>query len=78
MKYYYELTEAEKASIDMDALKASVDEMSHFEMCRLWRFGTVGSSPYFDNSHPISEYFQHRLFKHFGGFTPKISKQLGW
>ena len=78
-KYYRELTSEEKAAINLDSMKTAVDSMGHEEMCRMWRFhGAETYSPYFDSSHPICEYFRDRLFKHFGGFTPEISKSIGW
>jgi hypothetical protein len=51
--------------------------MEHYEMCMLWRFAPSGH-PYFDKTLPYAEIFKERLFKHFGGFTPEISKSLGW
>jgi len=61
----------------LDELKAEVDKLSHFEMCKMWRSGNANPA-YFDNTNPISKYFSDRLFGHFGGFTPEISKQIGW
>ncbi len=79
MKFYGNLSTEEKKGIDINAMKAEVDKMTHVEMCSLWRFHTSDSySPYFDSTHPICGYFKDRLFKHFGGFTPEISKQIGW
>lgn len=60
-----------------DELKAEIDGLSHFQMCSMWRKGT-GNKAFFDSSNPISAYFRDRLFKHYGGFTPEISKQIGW
>lgn len=60
-----------------DELKAEIDQLSHIDMCRMYRFGQ-GNKEFFDNTNPISKYFNERLFKHFGGFTPEISKQIGW
>jgi hypothetical protein len=60
-----------------EELKAEVDELSHYSMCYMWRFGK-GNPAYFDSTNPISSYFKDRLFVHFGGFTPEISKQIGW
>jgi len=60
-----------------EELKAEVDKLSHYDMCLMWRKGT-GNRAYFDNTNPISKYFTDRLFQHFGGFTPEISKQIGW
>ena len=60
-------------------MKEDIDKMSHYEMCRMWRFSPSDElHPYFDRTNPISEYFYNRLFNYFGGFTPEISKQLGW
>lgn len=52
-----------------------INEMSHFDMCSLWRFAPSGH-PYFDSTLPYAEVFKVRLFGHFGGFTPEISKAL--
>jgi len=59
-----------------DAL-AVIEKMGHYEMCSLWRF-TKGESIYFRSDLPTGEAFENRLFKYFGGFTPEISKELGW
>jgi hypothetical protein len=58
-------------------LKLEVDALTHEQMCRMWRFNQ-GNPKYFDSREPVSEYFKERLFKHFGGFTPEISKRIGW
>jgi hypothetical protein len=52
-----------------------INEMSQFDMCALWRFAPPGH-PYFDSTLPYAEHFKARLFGHFGGFTPEISKAL--
>jgi hypothetical protein len=49
--------------------------MNHFEMCYLWRHAPAGHL-YFDKRLPYHEVFWERLFNHFGGFTPEISKSL--
>lgn len=54
--------------------KALIDQMSHHQMARLWRFAPVGH-PYFQP--PLSDYFTER-FMALGGMTPAISKNLGW
>lgn len=54
--------------------KKSIDEMSQYSMCSLWRFGKSGH-PYLTGE--VGDYFKDRLFKHHGGFTPEISKSLG-
>lgn len=57
--------------------KNEIDNLSHLEMCRAWRFGT-GKKEWFDKRFESSKYFQERLFTHFGGFTSAISKEIGW
>lgn len=52
-----------------------INNMSHIEMARLWRFAPSGHK-YFDSSLPYFDIFNKR-FKAFGGFTPKISKLIG-
>jgi hypothetical protein len=52
-----------------------IDEMSHIELCKLWRHAP------FDNKYVSGlsgSYLKDRLFGHFGGFTPTISKSIGW
>lgn len=63
------LTPEEQATID------KINAMDHYEMCSLWRYASVGD-PYFDITKPFAEVFRKRLFEHFGGFTPQISKDL--
>ena len=58
-----------------EEMKAEIDQMTHEEMCRLWRYAAPGH-PYFDSTNPISQYYKDRLFNYFGGFTPRISKSL--
>ena len=55
--------------------KNAIDAMSHEDMARLYRFAPSGH-PYFVHG-PVSEYFISR-FKGLGGFTPSISKRIGW
>lgn len=64
-------------NIDIENSKMEIDQLSHEDICRHWRFGT-GKREWFDNTSPISEYFSNRLFTHFCGFTPEISKTIGW
>ena len=52
-----------------------INEMSHYDMCSMWRFAPAGH-PYFDCTLPYAEVFKARLFVHFGGFSPEISKAL--
>ncbi len=56
-------------------LKKQIDEMSHYEMCRVWRFAET-ENPLLQGN--VGEYFTERLFHYYGGFTPEISKSLGW
>lgn len=56
---------------------AKINAMSHEEMARLWRFTPAGH-PYMDSRLPFWDYFRSRFFDHFGGFTPEISKRIGW
>lgn len=57
-----------------DKIKQEIDNMSQEEMAYLWRFGPHGS-PYFKGE--VGDYFKKR-FKELGGFTPEISKKIGW
>lgn len=54
-----------------------INTMEHLDMCALWRQAPAGH-PYFDTTKPYHKVFRKRLFDHFGGFTPKISKSIGW
>ena len=57
-------------------IEKEINNLSHYEMCRLIRFAPVGHK-YFDKSEPYWGLFKKR-FEELGGFTPEISKQLGW
>jgi len=64
---------------NMDSVKIEIEKinkMSQMEMARLHRFAPSGH-PYFDTTLPYSEVFEKR-FKELGGFTPEISKAIGW
>jgi hypothetical protein len=52
---------------------AEIEALSQLEMARLWRFAPPGH-PYFNKTLPYFEIFNNR----FHGFTPQISKRLGW
>ena len=54
-----------------------INNMTHEEMARLWRFAPAGH-PYFDSTKPFFKVFKKRLFEHFGGFNPQLSKKIGW
>jgi hypothetical protein len=55
----------------------SIKTMDHYTMCKYWRFAPEGTEIYFRSDISTGKEFKDRLFKHFGGFTPAISKQLG-
>ena len=57
-------------------LKQEIDDMSQEEMARHWRFDRIPSR-YFGTSLEVGDYFQ-KVFKEKGGFTPEISKRLGY
>jgi len=57
--------------------KQEIDNLTHEQMCDYWRNGG-GNSDWFDSRFEESKYFYDRLFNHFGGFTPEISKKVGW
>lgn len=53
-----------------------INSMSQYDMCKMVRFGPAGH-PYTDKTKPYWEIFNKRLLD-LGGFTPEISKKLGW
>ncbi len=53
-----------------------INQLSRFEMARLWRFSPPGHI-YFDSNLPFYDIFSKR-FAELGGFSPEISKELGW
>ncbi len=55
-------------------MKARIDAMSRIQMARIWRFAKTGD-PLLQP--PNGDYFAKR-FKSLGGFSPEISKQIGW
>ncbi|MCK4522051.1 MAG: hypothetical protein KAU20_05740 [Nanoarchaeota archaeon] len=65
------MTTEEKETIN------KINQMKHLDMASMWRFNE-GYHPYFDNTKPFAKVFEDRLFNHFGGFTPEISKKIGW
>jgi hypothetical protein len=58
----------------IEGMKREIDKMSRFEMARKWRFAPVGD-PMFQGE--VGDYFDKR-FKELGGFSPEISKKIGW
>ena len=65
----------EKIELEIEEIN-KMNQMSHVEMARLWRFAP-SEHPYFDSSMPYFKIFNKR-FKELGGFTPEISKAIGW
>lgn len=55
--------------------RRQIDGMSRYEMCKLWRFAEVGE-PLLQGE--AGDHFKERLFGVLGGFSPEISKSLGW
>lgn len=62
----------------MDNVQNNLDHintLSHIELCRLWRFARAGE-PLLQGV--CGDRVKERLFTEFGGFTPAISKLIGW
>lgn len=59
---------------DIEALKREIDSYGQYDLCRIWRFAKPGN-PLLQGE--AGEYFVAKL-KEKGGFTPDISKSLGW
>ena len=57
-----------------DDQKKNIDNMSQYDLCRIWRFAKVGE-PLLQGD--TGAYFA-KVMNEKGGFTPGISKQLGW
>jgi hypothetical protein len=53
-----------------------ISNMSHYDLAKLWRFG--GSDHPYIQDPALFEAVKDRLYNHFGGITPSISKQVGW
>lgn len=54
--------------------RQDIDQMSRYEMARLWRFAPWGH-PLFRND--TGRYFA-KVFAEKGGMSPQISRDLGW
>ena len=52
-----------------------VEQMTRLELCRLWRFAHV--SEFWQRDNPVANAAKERLDT-LGGFSPEISKQIGW
>jgi hypothetical protein len=62
--------------VEIDQHIHDISQMSQEDMASLWRFAPSGH-PYFDNTIPLYAVFKKR-FDELGGFTPEISKKIGW
>jgi hypothetical protein len=60
---------------DIAKLKEDIDKMSHEELAKLWRFGK-SENKYLQGE--AGSYLKDRLFNHFGGFNPTLSKKIDW
>ena len=54
--------------------KNRIDNMSREDMCIKWRFAPVGDLLFQGDT---GDYFS-KVLKEKGGFSPKISKEIGW
>ncbi len=70
---------AEFTQEQVDKAMEEIANMDHYTMCQMWRNAPIGQpNIYFRNDLPTGKAFSDRLFNHFGGFTPAISKSIGW
>jgi hypothetical protein len=53
--------------------EVEIDEMARYEMAKIWRFGGRDDLLHGD----VGKYFR-KVFIEKGGFSPEISKSLGW
>ena len=60
-------------SEELEQHKKDIDAMTQEDMARLWRFAP-GGHPYFVNDTELWRYFNSK----FKGFTPELSKKIGW
>lgn len=60
----------------IESWKKIIDDMTHIQMCELWRFAPLGH-PIFDIKLPLYDYFKKK-YDALGGMTPEISKLIGW
>jgi hypothetical protein len=61
--------------LELQAHKNTIDKMSRLEMAGKIRFGEPGHV-YFTND-ILNKYFMDRFYS-LGGWSPEISKALGW
>lgn len=59
----------------IEELKNKIDQMSHRELASLWRHGSSDNELFHGE---VGQYLKDRLFNHFGGFNPNLSKSIGW
>lgn len=59
----------------IEELKKEVDNLSHEQMAKIYRFSPVGHD-YFTNQEVASHFLTK--FKNFGGMTSEMSKQIGF
>ena len=65
----------EENAVKLDTkLKKEIDEMSQYNMAYIWRFG--GRDDLLGGD--MGKYYRKVFFEEKGGFTPEISKSLGW
>lgn len=53
-----------------------INNMTRLEMANMWRHSPIGHI-YFNESLPLYKIFKAR-FDELGGFSPEISKEIGW
>lgn len=52
-----------------------INTMTHYDLCFKWRNAPIGDKLL---AGPAGDYFKWRLFVFYGGFTPELSKRVGW
>lgn len=75
IKNWNTFNENKSSNESEEELKSKIDSMSHRELAQIWRHGSD------DNrllQGEVGKYFKDRLFNHFGGFNPQLSKSIGW
>lgn len=65
---------------EIETALQEISVMDHYTMCSIWRFGARDAYEeiYLRSDLPTGKAFTDRLFQNLGGFTPDISKSLGW
>jgi len=67
----------ELSDTEVEEWKRRIYKMSHEELARLYRFAPSGD-PLFVTGTELWECFRKRFIEELGGFTPEISKAIGW